>query len=263
MGILMVTPKPPFVVQDTAAYSGGGLKSAKYLITRRVDNFYIGVGYFVSKSKVDMLTVHDRDFASRRYVVTTDDVKKFTSDVVSLAKTKGGSTEAFLLLGEKHMAKLSRRAAPEPEVEEEEEAPAPRARRAAPAPTPKPRRAAAPPPEPEEPEEEEEEEEEEEAPAAPAAKARRAAKPAPPPPAPARGRKPAPAPEPSPVGRAKYADTDRIKVLIKPHGARDGTIRAELLDNIYASKTVGDAVDAGVKRADVTWAARAGYIDIV
>lgn len=57
-------------------------------------------------------------------------------------------------------------------------------------------------------------------------------------------------------------DKRKITVLKKPHGAREGTTRATLLDTIYKSKTVQDAVDAGVKKSDVAWAARAEYISI-
>lgn len=57
-------------------------------------------------------------------------------------------------------------------------------------------------------------------------------------------------------------DKRKISVLKKPHGARDGTTRANLLDTIYKSKTVQDAIDAGVKKSDVSWAARAEYISI-
>lgn len=55
-------------------------------------------------------------------------------------------------------------------------------------------------------------------------------------------------------------DKRKISVVKKPHGAREGTSRAALLDNIYKAKTVQDAVDAGVKKSDVSWAAREGYI---
>jgi hypothetical protein len=55
-------------------------------------------------------------------------------------------------------------------------------------------------------------------------------------------------------------DKRKISVVKKPHGAREGTTRATLLDTIYKSKTVQDAVDAGIKKSDVAWAARGGYI---
>lgn len=57
-------------------------------------------------------------------------------------------------------------------------------------------------------------------------------------------------------------DKRKITVLKKPHGARDGSTRAEILDKIYKAKTVQDAVDAGVKKNDVAWAARAEYISV-
>lgn len=57
-------------------------------------------------------------------------------------------------------------------------------------------------------------------------------------------------------------DKRKITVLKKPHGAREGTARADLLDKIYKAKTVQDAVDAGVKKSDVAWAARSEYISI-
>jgi len=57
-------------------------------------------------------------------------------------------------------------------------------------------------------------------------------------------------------------DKRKIAVLKKPHGAREGSKRAELLDTIYKSKTVQDAVDAGVAKNDVAWAAREGYIAV-
>lgn len=244
-------PKPPFVVHDTAAYAGSGLKAAKYVMTRRVDTFHVGVGYFISKGKVDMLTVHDRDFASRRYVVTTDDAEKFVRDMVSLAKTKGGSTEAFLLLGEKNMAKLSRRqaaVAPEPEPDEPEEE--------APAPAPKGRRgrvaAAAPEPEPE-PEE------------APTAKAKRgAAK------AVRAAAKVAPAPTAKKVvGRSNIPDTAKIKILTnkKENPYRPDTKAAATFDLMVESATVGefrdnvdtDEHDPGYLR----YASRDGYVEFV
>lgn len=57
-------------------------------------------------------------------------------------------------------------------------------------------------------------------------------------------------------------DKRKILVLKKPHGAREGTKRADLLDTIYKAKTVQDAVDAGVAKNDVAWAAREGYISV-
>lgn len=57
-------------------------------------------------------------------------------------------------------------------------------------------------------------------------------------------------------------DKRKIAVLKKPHGAREGSKRAHLLDTIYKSKTVQDAVDAGVAKNDVAWAAREGYIAV-
>lgn len=57
-------------------------------------------------------------------------------------------------------------------------------------------------------------------------------------------------------------DKRKIAVLKKPHGAREGTKRADLLDTIYKAKTVQDAVDAGVAKNDVAWAAREGYISV-
>jgi len=57
-------------------------------------------------------------------------------------------------------------------------------------------------------------------------------------------------------------DKRKITVLKKPHGARDGTARAALLDKIYRSKTVDGADENGVKKADVSWAAKAGYISL-
>lgn len=66
------------------------------------------------------------------------------------------------------------------------------------------------------------------------------------------------------AARAENAgpDTRKIKVLKKPHGAREGTKRAELLDTIYSSKTVEEAVNAGVSKSDVSWAAREEYISL-
>ena len=63
-------------------------------------------------------------------------------------------------------------------------------------------------------------------------------------------------------GDEAKTDDRKIKVLKKDHGAREGTKRAALLDTIYKSKTVQDAVDADVSKSDVSWAAREGYIEI-
>ncbi len=57
-------------------------------------------------------------------------------------------------------------------------------------------------------------------------------------------------------------DKRKITVLKKDHGARAGTTRADLLNKIYKAKTVQAAVDAGVKKSDVSWAARSGYISL-
>lgn len=57
-------------------------------------------------------------------------------------------------------------------------------------------------------------------------------------------------------------DNRKISIIKKPHGAREGTARAGILDSIYKAKTVQQAVDSGVKKNDVTWAAREGYISI-
>jgi hypothetical protein len=57
-------------------------------------------------------------------------------------------------------------------------------------------------------------------------------------------------------------DNRKITVLKKDHGARDGTKRADLLNKIFKNKTVQAAVDAGVKKSDVSWAAREGYISL-
>lgn len=57
-------------------------------------------------------------------------------------------------------------------------------------------------------------------------------------------------------------DKRKIAVLKKPHGAREGTKRADLLDTIYKAKTVQDAVDSGVAKNDIAWAAREGYIAV-
>lgn len=74
------------------------------------------------------------------------------------------------------------------------------------------------------------------------------------------------APKKAPAPKKEAADTGpdkrKIAVLKKPHGAREGTKRADLLDAIYKSKTVQDALDAGVSKNDVAWAARAEYIAI-
>lgn len=61
---------------------------------------------------------------------------------------------------------------------------------------------------------------------------------------------------------AQGPDNRRITVVKKDHGARAGTARAELLGKIYKAKTVQAAVDAGVKKSDVSWAAREGYISL-
>jgi hypothetical protein len=58
------------------------------------------------------------------------------------------------------------------------------------------------------------------------------------------------------------SDDRKIKILMKDHGAREGTKRADMLDTIYGCKTVQEAVDAGVSKSDVSWAARAEYISV-
>jgi hypothetical protein len=57
-------------------------------------------------------------------------------------------------------------------------------------------------------------------------------------------------------------DNRKITVVKKDHGARAGSARADMLNTIYKSKTVQAAVDSGVKKSDVSWAQRAGYITI-
>lgn len=57
-------------------------------------------------------------------------------------------------------------------------------------------------------------------------------------------------------------DTRKIKVLKKEHGAREGTKRATMLDSIYASKTAQEALDAGVTKGEIAWAAREEYISL-
>lgn len=55
-------------------------------------------------------------------------------------------------------------------------------------------------------------------------------------------------------------DKRKLTVLKKDHGARAGTKRADLLDTIYKAKTAQDALDKGVSRSDLSWAAREEYI---
>lgn len=57
-------------------------------------------------------------------------------------------------------------------------------------------------------------------------------------------------------------DERKITVLKKEHGARAGTQRATMLDAIYKSKTVDEAVKNGATSGDVAWAARSGYISL-
>lgn len=59
-----------------------------------------------------------------------------------------------------------------------------------------------------------------------------------------------------------FEDTRKIKVLKKEHGAREGTKRAAMLDSIYASKTAQEALDAGVAKGEIAWAAREEYISL-
>ena len=298
----MVTPipKPPFVVLNTVSFPVG--KPDKVLVVFDMGAGFFGVAYRISTGRVDLIPVRRRDLLDGKYQYAADSPKIFAAALRDLAIRKGVSYEAYLTLGQMKpfnreeeiaMAKLSRKADPEPEVEEDEdEAPPVKTKtkaKAAPPPPPAKakKRAAAPAPEPEEDEDEEvdeeeeeeeevDEDEEEEAPVA--AKARSKAK-APAPqgrakaaaPAPAKG-KPAPA---AAKGKAKPApargrpasngdnDTRRIKILKKPHGAREGTFRAGMLDDIYASRTVQEAVDAGVKKSDVAWAARSAYIELI
>lgn len=73
--------------------------------------------------------------------------------------------------------------------------------------------------------------------------------------------KKAPAPKAAAASSGE-PDKRKIAVLKKPHGAREGTKRADLLDTIYSCKTVQEALDAGVSKNDVAWAARAEYIAI-
>lgn len=57
-------------------------------------------------------------------------------------------------------------------------------------------------------------------------------------------------------------DNRKITVVKKDHGARAGSKRADLLESIFKAKTVQAAVDAGVSKSDVSWAAREGYISL-
>jgi hypothetical protein len=297
----MVTPipKPPFVVLNTVSFPVG--KPDKVLVVFDMGAGFFGVAYRISTGRVDLIPVRRRDLLDGKYQYAADSPKIFAAALRDLAIRKGVSYEAYLTLGQMKpfnreeeilMAKLSRKADPEPEVEEDEdEAPPAKKTKAKAAPPPPPakakKRAAAPEPEEDEDEVDEDEEvdeeaeeeevdedEEEEAPVA--AKARSKAKaPAP------QGRAKAAAPaaakgkpakviardkKPAPRGRpASNGDNDtrRIKILKKPHGAREGTFRAGMLDDIYASRTVQEAVDAGVKKSDVAWAARSAYIELI
>lgn len=65
------------------------------------------------------------------------------------------------------------------------------------------------------------------------------------------------------AARASGPDTRKINVLKKEHGARDGTKRADLLNKMFKHPTVQKAVDAGVSKSDISWAAREGYIELV
>lgn len=56
----------------------------------------------------------------------------------------------------------------------------------------------------------------------------------------------------------------KIKVLNKNHGARDGTFRASMLNDLFAAKTVGEFYEAGEKydAGCVRWAEKQGYIEL-
>ena len=60
----------------------------------------------------------------------------------------------------------------------------------------------------------------------------------------------------------------KIKLVMKPHGARPGTWREAMLDAIYGCKTVGEATakkikfDGTMRPLDLRWAACVGYINI-
>lgn len=292
-------PKPPFVVLDAAAYSGGGLKPAKFVCLFDMGAGYFSVGYSIAHSGVIMRAIRRKDILYGQYTVTTDSPRQFAQTMRDLAIRKGVSFEAYLTLGqmkpfnreeEVAMAKLSRKADPEPEEDEVEEAPAVKAKGKAKAAPPPPaktkRRAAAPEPEPEEdevedeeeeePEEEEEEEEPEEAPAAKAkAKAKAGAAKAVGKSA-AANKKPAPAPAPT-VKRKSAAPANggrnvidsklKIKILHKGNPYREGTKAAATFDLMTECKTVGefrenvdlDEHDPGYLR----YASRDGYVTFV
>lgn len=61
----------------------------------------------------------------------------------------------------------------------------------------------------------------------------------------------------------KEADTRKIKVLKKDHGARDGSKTAERYDAIIASKTVDEALSNDlIKMADINYAVKQGIVSL-
>lgn len=277
-------PKPPFVLYNTVAYSGG-LKPDKYVAVFDMGAGFFCIGYRIATSRVEMRAIRRVRILEGHFTVTEDDPHKFARTMRTLALTKGVSDEAYLTLGqmtpfnrEEEIAmvklagnKLSRRADPEPEVEEEEveTAPAPKAKAKVSKLTPRKKVAAAPEPEPEEvedeveeEEEEEVEEEEEEPEEPPAAKAKakakagakavvgKAAKPAPAPVA-AKGKAPAPAPAAKAKAgngggqRRGIEDGVKITMIEKKNPFRDESFRAECFDLMKTSKTVGAYREGG------------------
>ncbi len=57
-------------------------------------------------------------------------------------------------------------------------------------------------------------------------------------------------------------DNRKIKAVNKNHGAREGSKTAERYDQLLRCKTVQEALDAGLTRADVNYAVAKGVISV-
>lgn len=64
------------------------------------------------------------------------------------------------------------------------------------------------------------------------------------------------------AARTEARDKQKIKVVNKNHGAREGTKRAEMLDIVIKAKTVGEAIENGAGWIDVKFAVDKGFITL-
>lgn len=64
------------------------------------------------------------------------------------------------------------------------------------------------------------------------------------------------------AARTEARDKQKIKVLNKNHGAREGTKRATQLDIVLKAKTVGEAIQSGATWIDIKFASDRGFISL-